>query len=58
MNYIGHPDSYFLWVSLPEKVRVDRIAAALRLALGSLPLPTLREALTTVKRVIQLHCYL
>lgn len=81
LNYIGHPDSYFLWLSLPEEVRADRIAAALlkerislstaepfatsvhvphalRLALGSLPLTTLREALTTVKRVIQLHCYL
>ncbi|CAI0785025.1 aminotransferase-like domain-containing protein [Serratia fonticola] len=81
LNYIGHPDSYFLWVPLPEEVRADRIAAALlkerislstaepfatsahvphalRLALGSLPLPTLRQALEVVSRVIQLHSYL
>lgn len=81
LNYVGHPDSYFLWLPLPEEVRADRIAAALlaerislstaepfatsahvphalRLALGSLPLPLLRQALDVVRRVIQLHSYL
>lgn len=81
LNLMGHPDSYFLWLPLPEEVRADRIAAALlterislstaepfatsahvphalRLALGSLPLPTLRQALEAVKRVIQLHTHL
>lgn len=81
LDLVGHPDSYFLWLPLPEEVRADRIAAALlterislstaepfatsahvphalRLALGSLPLPTLRQALDAVKRVIQLHTHL
>ncbi|WP_025122056.1 MULTISPECIES: PLP-dependent aminotransferase family protein [unclassified Serratia (in: enterobacteria)] len=81
LDLVGYPDSYFLWLPLPEEVRADRIDAALlterislstaepfatsahvphalRLALGSLPLPTLRQALDAVKRVIQLHTHL
>lgn len=29
LEYIGHPDAYFLWLPLPEEVRADQVAMAL-----------------------------
>lgn len=72
---IGHPNSYFVWLPLPEGVRADQIAMALleeaicvstaepfatskhvphaiRLALGSVDLPSLQKALQRVQWII------
>ncbi|MFF7446607.1 MULTISPECIES: aminotransferase class I/II-fold pyridoxal phosphate-dependent enzyme [unclassified Streptomyces] len=71
---VGHPSSYFTWLTLPEDARADRLTAtlarrhisvstaepftttphtpqALRLALGSTDLTTLRSTLRTVRQV-------
>jgi len=75
LRCVHHPASYFLWLTLAEEVRADKVAKALmserisvstaepfattahvphalRLALGSVGLDTLRAALQTVRRVI------
>jgi DNA-binding transcriptional MocR family regulator len=75
LRCVRHPASYFLWLTLAEEVRADKVAKALmserisvstaepfattahvphalRLALGSVGLDTLRAALRTVRRVI------
>jgi DNA-binding transcriptional MocR family regulator len=75
LRCVRHPASYFLWLTLAEEVRADKVAKALmservsvstaepfattahvphalRLALGSVGLDTLRAALQTVRRVI------
>lgn len=75
MHCVRHPASYFVWLSLPEEVRADQVAAtlmrdrvsvstaepfatsvqvphAIRLALGSVELSTLRSALERVTRAI------
>ncbi|WP_286237527.1 PLP-dependent aminotransferase family protein [Neptuniibacter halophilus] len=80
LNYRSHPNAYFIWLTLPEEVRADQVAAelqqtgisvstaepyavsphvphALRLALGSVDLATLRVALETVRRVIEQQAY-
>ena len=72
---VAHPNSYFLWLPLPEDVRADQIVVelmqkqisvttaepfavsahvphAIRLALGSVEMDVLRQALTTVRKVI------
>lgn len=72
---VVHPNSYFLWLPLPEDVRADQIVVelmqkqisvttaepfavsahvphAIRLALGSVEMDVLRQALTTVRKVI------
>ncbi|TNB95894.1 PLP-dependent aminotransferase family protein [Pseudomonas jessenii] len=72
---VAHPNSYFLWLPLPEDVRADQIVVelmqkqisvttaepfavsahvphAIRLALGSVEMDVLRQALTTVRQVI------
>ncbi|MBB6154805.1 DNA-binding transcriptional MocR family regulator [Pseudomonas sp. JAI115] len=72
---VAHPNSYFLWLPLPEDVRADQIVVelmqkqisvttaepfavsahvphAIRLALGSVEMEVLRQALTTVRKVI------
>jgi len=80
LEWIGHPDSYFLWLPLPEEARADLLAMqmlsanvavstaqpfatskivphAIRLALGSLTLDALKEALETVRKIIGNHVY-
>lgn len=75
LDYISHPNAYFLWLPLPEEVRADQIVMALlqsdisvssaepfatsthvphaiRLALGSVDLITLADALKKVRQVI------
>jgi DNA-binding transcriptional MocR family regulator len=75
LNYVSHPNSYFIWLPLGEEARADQIAMALmreqvsvspaepfaisthvphaiRLALGSVDMDSLREALVKVKRVV------
>jgi DNA-binding transcriptional MocR family regulator len=80
LRCIRHPASYFLWLTLAEEVRADKVARALmskrisvstaepfattahvphalRLALGSVDLETLRDALGTVRRVVEDQAY-
>jgi DNA-binding transcriptional MocR family regulator len=80
LRCIRHPASYFLWITLPEEVRADKVAKALmskrisvstaepfattahvphalRLALGSVDPQTLRDALATVRRVVEDQAY-
>lgn len=80
LEQIAHPNSYFLWLPLPEEVRADQVAMALlrenisvstaepfvsaapvphaiRLALGSVSLAELREALVKVRQVIARYAY-
>jgi DNA-binding transcriptional MocR family regulator len=75
LRCVRHPASYFLWLTLAEEVRADKVAKgllaqrisvstaepfaatahvphALRLALGSVPLDKLRDALQTVRSVV------
>jgi DNA-binding transcriptional MocR family regulator len=77
---ISHPASYFIWLPLPQEVRADTIAMALRrerilvstalpfstsaqvphairLAVGSVDLVTLKRALESVARVIADQTY-
>jgi DNA-binding transcriptional MocR family regulator len=72
---VAHPNSYFLWLPLPEDVRADQIVVelmhqqisvttaepfavsahvphAIRLALGSVEMDVLEQALITVRRII------
>ncbi|MCK6190235.1 PLP-dependent aminotransferase family protein [Pseudomonas sp. EYE_354] len=72
INLVGHPNAYFLWLPLPEDIRAESVAAALRrdnimvttaepfsaasnvpnalrVALGSIPVETLKLALTKVR---------
>lgn len=80
LEHIGHPNSYFLWLPLPEEVRADQVAMALlrenvsvstaepfvcagpvphaiRLALGSVDLADLPEALAKVRQVISRYAF-
>lgn len=80
LEQIAHPNSYFLWLPLPEEVRADQVAMtllrenisvstaepfvsaapvphAIRLALGSVSLAELREALVKVRQVIAHYSY-
>lgn len=80
LKRIGHPASYFTWLPLPQEVRADAIAMALRregiavstalpfstsaqvphairLALGSVDLVTLKQSLETVAQVIAERTY-
>ena len=80
LEHIGHPNSYFLWLPLPEEVRADQVAMALlrenvsvstaepfvcagpvphaiRLALGSVDLVDLPEALAKVRQVIARYAF-
>ncbi|MEB0045560.1 MULTISPECIES: PLP-dependent aminotransferase family protein [unclassified Pseudomonas] len=75
LHCVRHPNSYFVWLPLPEEARADQIAMALlreqvsvstaepfatsvqiphalRLALGSVDLHALRDALLKVKQVV------
>ncbi|MGE8150437.1 PLP-dependent aminotransferase family protein [Pseudomonas vancouverensis] len=78
LDYISHPNSYFIWLPLAEDARADQVAMALmrdqvsvsvaepfsvsahvphaiRLALGSVDMAALRQALVTVKRVVSFY---
>ncbi|MGR4870177.1 PLP-dependent aminotransferase family protein [Variovorax sp. LARHSF232] len=80
LRTVRHPASYFTWLPLPEEVRADKVAMALktegisvstaepfatnahvphalRLALGSVELDALRNALEKVRRVIDDQAY-
>lgn len=77
---IAHPNSYFVWLPLPEEMRADQIAAellaaqvsvstaepfatgaqvphAIRLALGSVELPSLRQGLLRVAQALQARSF-
>ena len=74
-EYLAHPSSYYLWLTLPEGLRADSVVGALerqgvrvtsaqpfattahvpqalRLALGSIGLPLLEQALTQVRHEV------
>ncbi len=75
-EWVSHANSYFIWLSLPQEVRADRLVHrlmqqnisvstaepfstshnvphAIRLALGSVPITQLNDALTKVKEAIE-----
>lgn len=80
LPYIGHPESYFVWLPLADESRADRVASmlmakqisvstaepfcvsatvpqAIRIALGSVSMTALRDALLTVREVIEFEQY-